>query len=101
MNIGMTIIAAAAAAATLSACAGIGDLASTPEYAKLEGIHAGLTRDEVRRTAGRPDVTTGTSAAGGELWIYEAKNEFGEPAEYDVDFDRDGNVRAVTSFDDR
>jgi hypothetical protein len=101
MNKGITILAAAATAATLSACAGIGDVQRTPEYAKLERIHAGLTQGEVRSLAGRPDVTTGTNSTGGELWIYETMNEFGELAEYDVDFDAAGNVLAVDSFDDR
>jgi hypothetical protein len=101
MNKSMTILAAAAMAATLSAHAGIGNLERAPEWAKLERIHAGLTEDEVRGIAGRPDVTTGKAASGGELWIYTTMNEFGELAEYDVDFDPSGKVRTVSSFDER
>ena len=89
-----------AAAASLSAYAGIGSLESTPESAKLAQVHAGLTQDQVSELAGRPDVAT-LKDPKGDLWIYEARNEYGELAEYDVSFDASGNVSSITSFDVR
>jgi outer membrane protein assembly factor BamE (lipoprotein component of BamABCDE complex) len=85
----------------LSAHAGSAEQARSPKWEKLEHLQAGLEKDDVRRIAGRPDVVTGSDAKGGQLWIYDARNEFGELAEYDVEFDAAGRVVSITSFDSR
>jgi outer membrane protein assembly factor BamE (lipoprotein component of BamABCDE complex) len=86
-------------ALSLNACASFPDAnASTPEYARLAQVQAGLSQDEVRSIAGSPDNVTGDSRPGGAaLWIYDYTSEYGERDEFDVTFDAGGRVSSTYS----
>jgi outer membrane protein assembly factor BamE (lipoprotein component of BamABCDE complex) len=79
---------------SLGACASVADLhASTPEYARLGRLHAGLTQEEVRDIAGNPDMVTGDTRPGGAgEWIYDYTTLYGKRDEFDVTFDANGRV---------
>ena len=84
---------------SLGACATAADLhASTPEYARLARLQAGLTQEEVRSIAGSPDTVTGDSLPGGAgEWIYDYTSLYGERDEFDVTFDANGRVSGTHS----
>jgi outer membrane protein assembly factor BamE (lipoprotein component of BamABCDE complex) len=84
-------------AVTLGACASIGAQSFNPERDRLAQIHSGLTQDEVRGLAGRPDNVTGDSRTGGAMWIYSFEDIWGYPSEFDVTFGANGKVASTYS----
>ena len=95
------LLLSVALASSLGACAAFSDFAPrTPEYERLAQLHAGLTQDEVRNIAGKPDNVTSNSRPGGEaVWIYDYSNEWGARAEFDVTFGADGRVSSTYTED--
>jgi outer membrane protein assembly factor BamE (lipoprotein component of BamABCDE complex) len=72
-----------------SACA---SLSEPPERDRLAQVHAGLTEDEVRATAGRPENVTGDKRTGEKTWFYTFTDLYGYSSEFDVTFDAGGRV---------
>jgi outer membrane protein assembly factor BamE (lipoprotein component of BamABCDE complex) len=83
-------------ALALGACASFAT--TEPEYDRLAQVRAGLTQDQVRSVAGKPDNVTGSSRPNvSALWIYEYSNEWGQRSEFDVTFDARGVVASTYS----
>jgi outer membrane protein assembly factor BamE (lipoprotein component of BamABCDE complex) len=91
------LVLAVGIAATLGACASIGAKSFNPERDRLAQIHSGLTQQEVRDLAGRPDNVTSDSRTGAALWIYSYEDLWGYPSEFDVTFDENGKVASTYS----
>src|ERR1700682_3664632 len=83
-------------AASLGACASM-EKSFNPERDRLSQIHSGLTQQQVRDLAGRPDNVTGDSRTGGALWIYSYEDLYGYPSEFDVTFGANGKVASTYS----
>jgi outer membrane protein assembly factor BamE (lipoprotein component of BamABCDE complex) len=97
----MKVPCASLATVLLTACTAL----PTPglveaESARLARVHAGLTKEEVRRIAGSPDITTRASGAGAELWVYRTRDEWNDRAEYDLTFGPAGIVTDVANIRD-
>jgi hypothetical protein len=101
MNALITKLAVASGLAlALSACATLDTLAAnggTAEANRLKEVHAGLTQEEVRDLAGRPQNITGASRSGEELWIYDYIDAWGYTTDFNVTFDASGVVTGVYS----
>ncbi len=61
----------------------------------LGQVHAGMTKDEVRRTLGTPQETMRFPLSGNEAWTYVGHDTWGYYTEYSVTFTPAGQVAST------
>ena len=85
MNTGLKLAAVLPLAATLAACASL-SAQSLPEDEALNQVASGLTQEQVRDIAGKPErvLESGENSA---VWTYPFRDEWGYSSHMDITFD--------------
>jgi len=79
-------------AGSLTSFASASYAATAQPAERLAQVRAGQTQQQVRSIAGRPGNITANPRDGGQLWIYEYRDGWGELSRMDVAFGPDGKV---------